>query len=62
MTYYTITDAMEKKTFFTLGAAIKQLIFSNDTPVIVTEDIGTFIMVMSTFQQYEKAVSRGMIS
>ncbi|KAL5466919.1 hypothetical protein EMCRGX_G031082 [Ephydatia muelleri] len=33
---------------------IKQLMFGNDTPVIVSEDIGTFTMVMSTFQQYEK--------
>eukprot|EP00731_Ephydatia_muelleri_P026844 Em0018g944a len=37
-----------------LNAEIKQLMFSNDTPVIVSEDIGTFTMVMSTFQQYEK--------
>ena len=40
-----------------LNAEIKQLMFSNDTPVIVSEDIGTFRMVMSHFQQYEKAVS-----
>ena len=39
---------------------VKQLMFSNDTPVIVSEDIGTFTMVMSTFQQYEKTVSRCM--
>ena len=45
-----------------LNAEIKQLMFSNDTPVIVSEDIGTFTMVMSTFQQYEKTVSRCMIS
>ena len=41
---------------------IKRLMFSNDTPVIVSEEIGTFTMVMSTFQQYEKTVSRCMIS
>ncbi|KAL5466959.1 hypothetical protein EMCRGX_G031124 [Ephydatia muelleri] len=33
---------------------IKRLMFSNDTPVIVSEEIGIFTMVMSTFQQYEK--------
>ena len=62
------TGAIEKmKTFFignkhNLNTDIKQLMFSNDTPVIVSEDSGTFAMVMSTFQQYERAVSRGMIS
>ena len=45
-----------------LNADIKRLMFSNDTPVIVSEDIGTFTTVMSTFQQYEKSVSRCMIS
>ena len=45
-----------------LNAEIKQLMFSNDTPVIVSEDIGTFTMVMAIFQQYENTVSRCMIS
>ena len=45
-----------------LNAEIKQLMFSSDTPVVVTENSGTFMMVMSIFQQYEKAVSRSKIS
>ena len=38
-------------------AEVKQLMFRNDTPVVVSEDSGTFVMVMSTFQQYERTVS-----
>ncbi|KAL5475166.1 hypothetical protein EMCRGX_G027232 [Ephydatia muelleri] len=37
------------------SAAVMRLMFSNDTPVIVSGNIGIFTMVMSTFQQYEKA-------
>ena len=44
------------------SAVVMRLMFSNDTPVIVSGNIGIFTMVMSTFQQYEKAVSRCMIS
>ena len=46
------------------SAAVLKLMFSNDTctPVIVSGNIGIFTMVMSTFQQYEKAVSRCIIS
>ena len=40
-----------------LKAEVKQLMFNNDTPIVVSEDDGTFVMVMSTFQQYEKTVS-----
>ena len=38
-------------------AEVKQLMFINDNPIVVSEDIGVFTMVMSTFQQYEKTVS-----
>lgn len=38
-------------------ADIKQLMFNNDTPIIVSEDSGTFAMVMYAFQHYENTVS-----
>ena len=38
-------------------AEVKQLIFKNDTPIIVSEDNETFALVMRTFQQYENSVS-----
>ena len=40
-----------------LKAEVKQLMFNNDTPMVVCENIGTFQVVMSTFQQYERTVS-----
>ena len=40
-----------------LNTTIKQLMFNNDNPVIVSEDSEVFTVVMSTFQQYEQAVS-----
>ena len=53
--------AKEKKLKYDFNTDIKRLMFSNDTPVIVSEDIGRFTMVMSHFQLYEKTVSRCMI-
>ena len=38
-------------------AEVKQLMFINDTPMVISEDSGTFSMVISTFQQYERTVS-----
>ena len=42
------------------SAEVEKLMFSGGTPVILSKDSGIFTMVMSTFQQYEKAVSRCM--
>ena len=40
-----------------LNTAIKQWMFKNEIPVIVSEDSTIFATVMSIFQQYEQAVS-----
>ena len=42
------------------SAEVKKLMFRDGTPVVVSENSEIFTMVMSTFQQYEKAVSRCM--
>ena len=38
-------------------AEVKQLMFNSNTPMVVSEDIGTFVIVMSIFQRYERTVS-----
>ena len=38
-----------------LKAEIKKLMFSGDA-CVVSEDVGTFTMIMATFQLYEKYV------
>ena len=40
-----------------LKAELQKLIFVNKEPKIVCEDQATFVMVMSTFMNYEKNVS-----
>ena len=36
---------------------VMRLMFINDNPIVVSEDIGVFTMVMASFQQYENSVS-----
>ena len=45
-----------------LKTAINRLMYSSDNiPVPVVEDQGRFIMVMATFHQYERNVSRELL-
>ena len=48
------TDEMHQ--FFNFKEKLEKLIFPTGKPLVVSEDSGTFTMVMAIFSQYEEQV------